>query len=175
MAVNLVKSRNQKTNRALTAEWSTPQWLFDELDKEFHFTLDACAQPFNAKCKKFYSPKENGLEQSWKGETVFCCPPSGVKELRHWVEKASSEAKKKGTTVVMLLPVSTDSRWFKDNIYHQNGVVVRFLPGRIKFVNPIVPSWVNGNNEDEAHPVAGGMRPSMVVIFTGKKAKFCVE
>ena len=79
MAVNLVKSRNQKTNRALTAEWSTPQWLFDELDKEFHFTLDACAQPFNAKCKKFYSPKENGLEQSWKGEAVFCCPPSGVK------------------------------------------------------------------------------------------------
>lgn len=69
MAVNLVKSRNQKTNRALTAEWSTPQWLFDELDKEFHFTLDACAQPFNAKCKKFYSPKENGLEQNWKDES----------------------------------------------------------------------------------------------------------
>ena len=63
MAVNLVKSRNQKTNRALTAEWSTPQWLFDELDKEFHFTLDACAQPFNAKCKKFYSPKGTKLER----------------------------------------------------------------------------------------------------------------
>ena len=106
---------------------------------------------------------------------MFCCPPSGVKELRQWVEKASAEAKKKGTTVVMLLPVSTDSRWFKDNIYHQNGVVVRFLPERVKFVNPIVPSWVNGNNEDETHPVVGGMRPSMVVIFTGKKTKFRVE
>ena len=25
-----------------TDEWSTPQELFNELDKEFHFTLDPC-------------------------------------------------------------------------------------------------------------------------------------
>ena len=31
--------------------WATPQEFFDELDAEFHFTLDPCATPENAKCK----------------------------------------------------------------------------------------------------------------------------
>ena len=33
--------------------WETPQDFFDNLDKEFHFTLDACALPENAKCKRY--------------------------------------------------------------------------------------------------------------------------
>ena len=28
-----------------TCEWATPQDLFDKLDSEFNFTLDACATP----------------------------------------------------------------------------------------------------------------------------------
>lgn len=31
-------------------EWETPQALFDELNKEFHFTLDVCATEKNRKC-----------------------------------------------------------------------------------------------------------------------------
>lgn len=169
--INTSKSINSHKNRALTAEWSTPQELFDELDKEFNFTLDACAQPFNAKCKRYFSPAENGLEQDWKGETVFCNPPSGKKNFCQWVSKARTESLKKKTTVVMLLPVSTDSSWFKDYIYHKKGVTVRFLPERVKFENPTVPSWINGNKNGSS----GSFRPSMVVIFKGNKKKFCVE
>ena len=33
-----------------TPEWGTPQWLFDALHRRFHFTLDVCATPENAKC-----------------------------------------------------------------------------------------------------------------------------
>lgn len=56
-------------------EWSTPQDLFDELDAEFHFTLDPCATKQNAKCKKFYTAEDDGLEKSWGG--VFClCKPA---------------------------------------------------------------------------------------------------
>lgn len=36
-------------------DWETPQDLFDELDREFHFTLDAAASPSNAKCAKYYT------------------------------------------------------------------------------------------------------------------------
>lgn len=44
-------------------EWPTPQWLFDLLHAEFAFTLDPCAQPDSAKCKKFYTPEQDGLSE----------------------------------------------------------------------------------------------------------------
>lgn len=166
-----MKSLNTNRNKALTAEWSTPLPLFKLLDNEFHFTLDACAQPFNAKCKKFFSPKVDGLTKSWNGETVFCCPPSGARNFRLWTKKAFDEAKQRNTTVVMLLPVSTDSKWFWDNIYLQNGVTIRFLKERVKFENPAVPSWVNGNKSG----TQSGMRPTMVVIFRGDNKPFHCE
>ena len=47
--------------------WATPQDFFDELDREFHFTLDPCALPENAKCSRFFTPEDNGLVQKWGG------------------------------------------------------------------------------------------------------------
>lgn len=50
-----------------TDEWATPQDLFDKLDATFHFTLDPCATPENAKCAKFYTKEQDGLKQDWGG------------------------------------------------------------------------------------------------------------
>lgn len=52
-----------------TPEWATPQSLFDELNAEFHFTLDPCATKENAKCPKFYTKEDDGLSQNWEGGT----------------------------------------------------------------------------------------------------------
>lgn len=41
--------------------WETPQNLFDELDAEFHFTLDAAASEENHKCTRYFTQKEDGL------------------------------------------------------------------------------------------------------------------
>lgn len=68
-------------------DWATPQDLFDELDKEFHFTLDPCATPETAKCAKFYTEEDDGLAQDWTGETVFCNPPYSDKQQTEWVKK----------------------------------------------------------------------------------------
>lgn len=46
-------------------DWATPQDFFDELDKEFHFDLDPCADAENAKCKEFFTKEQNGLLQDW--------------------------------------------------------------------------------------------------------------
>ena len=67
-------------------EWATPQYLFDELDAEFHFTLDPCSTDENAKCRKYYTKEQDGLRQDWTGETVFCNPPYG-REIGPWVRK----------------------------------------------------------------------------------------
>ena len=41
--------------------WETPQALFNELDRDFHFTLDPCSTHENAKCQKHFTIVENGL------------------------------------------------------------------------------------------------------------------
>lgn len=52
-------------------DWETPQKLFDQLNEEFHFTLDAASSDQNAKCEHHYTASNSGLEHSWEGETVF--------------------------------------------------------------------------------------------------------
>ena len=48
-------------------EWATPQDFFDKLDSEFNFTLDPCATTENAKCKKFFTKEQDGLNKNWTG------------------------------------------------------------------------------------------------------------
>lgn len=114
-----------------TDVWSTPQDFYDNLNKEFNFNLDPCALPENAKCERYFTPDMDGLKQDWGGSIVFCNPPYGRK-IYDWVKKASEESKKLNTTVVMLIPARTDTRYFHDYIYHK-AKEVRFVRGRLKF------------------------------------------
>lgn len=128
-------------------EWATPQDLFDELDREFRFTMDAAATRENAKCVNYLGPdhddpyQRDALGVAWDDElgpeVVFCNPP--YSKCREFVAKAAQEAARGAATVVMLLPARTDTRWFHDYIYDQAaripypGVEIRFLKGRLKF------------------------------------------
>ena len=69
-----------------TDDWETPQYLFDLLNDEFHFTLDVCASEKNAKVKNYYTKERDGLSQDWTGHTVWCNPPYG-REMPLWIEK----------------------------------------------------------------------------------------
>ena len=124
--------------------WETPKDLFDKLNNEFHFTLDVCATPENAKCDSFYTKEQDGLSQQWKG-VVWCNPPYG-KQIGSWVRRGFF-ASISGNTVVMLLPARTDTRWFHEYIYGK--AEIRFIRGRLKF----------GGSKNSA-PF-----PSMIVVF----------
>ena len=108
----------------------TPQALFDQLDAEFHFTLDAAASDNNAKCARYFTADDDGRVESWAGETVWCNPPFG-KPLKQWVEKAYREAGG-GATVVMLLPVGSDMDWWHTWVMVADEV--RFIRGRVAFL-----------------------------------------
>lgn len=54
-----------------TDAWATPKAFFTELDKEFHFDLDPCADEFNHKCEKYYTIADNGLLKEWGGIGYF--------------------------------------------------------------------------------------------------------
>lgn len=128
--------------------WETPQSFFDELDKEFHFDLDACALSNNAKCKKYITPEQDGLSVPWNGQTIWCNPPYG-RSIGKWVKKAY-ETSLQNKTVVMLLPARTDTQWFHDYIYFNSEV--RFVKGGLKF----------------GHSLSNAPFPSMIVIFRRK-------
>ena len=129
--------------------WETPQWLFDKLDKEFHFTLDVCALPETAKCEKYYTPQIDGLKQDWEDNICWMNPPYG-REIGVQIEKAYNESLK-GATVVCLIPSRTDTKYWHD--YCMKASEIRFIKGRLKF----------GDSKNSA-PF-----PSAIVIFNGKQ------
>ena len=137
-----------------TSEWSTPQAFFDKLDAEFHFGLDPCATPQNAKCKKFFTEEDNGLVQDWSGYgAVFVNPPYG-RTIAQWTAKAIHEARR-GVIVVMLLPARTDTRWWHDHIMAR-ATEIRFIRNRLYFTDQ--------NGKRGRSPM-----PSAVVVFVGPR------
>lgn len=112
------------------SDWETPQKLFNELNDEFHFTLDPCATDLNHKCKKYFTIKENGLIQDWSKDIVFMNPPYG-REIKKWIKKAYEESLK-GAIVVCLIPSRTDTSYWHE--YCMKGEI-RFIRGRLKFSN----------------------------------------
>ncbi len=111
-------------------DWETPQKFFDDLDREFHFKLDACALKSNRKCDRYYSRRDNSLNKDWfPFLSVWMNPPYG-REIPKWVEKAYEESQK-GCTVVCLVPARTDTQWWHE--FCMKGEI-RFIKGRLKFV-----------------------------------------
>ena len=125
-----------------SAEWATPTAFFEELNREFGFTLDPCCTVDNRKCDRFYTKEDDGLSQDWSGEIVFCNPPYGT-ELPKWVAKCHHESLK-GTTVVMLIPARTDTRYFHEYIYMGN---TKSVSSRVGYISTTVnnphrsPQW----------------------------------
>jgi len=109
-------------------EWVTPTYIYNQLNREFRFTLDPCCTIENKKCKKFYTIKEDGLKQDWSKDVVFMNPPYG-QQIKLWIKKAYEESLK-GATVVCLIPARTDTTYWHDYCFKGQ---IRFIKGRIKF------------------------------------------
>jgi len=146
-------------------ERETPQWLWEELDLEFDFDLDAAATPENAKISIYYTKEDSSLELPWYNaaqgiRTIWVNPPYG-KEVKYWVEKAYTESQK-GAVVVMLLPARTDTGWFHDYILGK--AEIRYLRGRLIFEEDGEPIKCL-NQKTGKMQVCGAPFPSIIVIF----------
>lgn len=126
-------------------EWTTPRWLFDELDAEFHFDLDAASTHENALCEMHYTAEEDGLSQPWEDRHVWCNPPYG-REVARWVKKAAETSG--GGVVCLLIAARPDTRYWHEWVAGKASEV-RFIKGRLKF----------GGSE------SGAPFPSAVVIY----------
>ncbi|GIN38409.1 phage N-6-adenine-methyltransferase [Heyndrickxia oleronia] len=131
-------------------DWETPQDFFNKVNKEFNFTLDVCAVPETAKCKRYFTPEIDGLKQDWSKDICWMNPPYGREQIK-WIKKAYQESLK-GATVVCLIPARPDTIVWHEYIFPN--AEVRFIKGRLKFVGA----------------ETGALFPSALVIF-GEKAE----
>lgn len=112
---------------------ATPQWLFDELNREFHFDVDGAADGDSSLCGLYLS---DALHDDWSGgrkrpSRVFLNPPYG-RDIGRWTTKAIVEVDAgHAEIVVLLLPARTDTSWFRKLVEY--AAEVRFIPGRLKF------------------------------------------
>jgi phage N-6-adenine-methyltransferase len=114
--------------------WQTPLDLFNQLDNEFHFILDACTSEDNPLgTPYFYTEREHGLCNPWAPCPVFVNPPYSRKFIVQWLQKAVFEQIYNKVTSVFLLPSRTGTNWFHTFIYNKENVEIRFLKGRLKF------------------------------------------
>jgi phage N-6-adenine-methyltransferase len=158
-------------------EFETPQWLFDELDKEFHFDLDVAANYKNSKCDdSYYSIENTGLDRDWSrnGSVVWMNPPYSRGQLDKWCKKAYKESQK-GVTVVGLLPVDTSTKWFHEWIYDKQDKIINIFSGQelgyIKYNTAIEIRFLNRRLKFELNGIPQGTArfSSMIVIWRGIK------
>ena len=132
-------------------EWETPQDLYDSLNLEFKFSLDAAATQENRKCLHYIPRESDSLTAPWFDivgtRPIWLNPP--YSKIGQFMEKAYREAEK-GCTVVCLIPSRTDTRWWHD--YVMKAQEIRLIKGRLKF----------GGSTNSA-PF-----PSAIVIFRGE-------
>lgn len=151
-----------------STSWATPAQIFDKLNDEFHFGLDAAADDDNTKVPVRYltGPCIAGLNgpECWCGlctrwsrmipgtHSAWVNPPYG-RGLYEWVSKCSSEAFDGNITVVALLPDSLDTSWFR--WVFATAWEIRIVVGRIQFdgttsSNPcgsVIAVWRPGRRE----------------------------
>lgn len=123
--------------------WMTPPHIIEDLENEFGELYDPCP--------KNHDFSFDGLEVTWSKELAcFVNPP--YSRIKDWVKKCYDEWKL-GSTVILLIPARTCTKYFHD--YINNNAEIRFIKGRVKFIHP------DGRHKKPA-PF-----PSILCIFKG--------
>jgi len=107
----------------MSDHWSTPKWLYNQLNAEFDFNDDPCPLHGN-----------HGLQREW-GSRTFMNPP--YSKPAPWIKKAYEESLK-GKLVVGLLRGDSSTKWFHNWVYGK--AELRFIKGRLKFGNENKPA-----------------------------------
>lgn len=140
-------------------EWETPPALFEILENEFGFKVDAAASDWNALCPTWINQEMDALKTPWQGfETpdgelswgaVFCNPP--YSKLPAFFERAYTQSQEfPFTPIVLLVPAYTETRYWTD--YATKAHEIRFLKGRLSFL-------------EGGKPKSTARFPSALVIF----------
>lgn len=140
-------------------DWETPQELFDNLNNEFDFELDAFASDKNAKCKHFFTEQDDSLQQDWtKYKSIFINPPYTSKVQDEVLKKINDTISSNWRgVIVLLIPARTDTKRWHDYIFNKADDI-RFIKGRLRF-------------EIDGVPRGSSTFPSAVIVYDSRNKK----
>ena len=141
--------------------WGTDPVIFNAMNKEFNFSLDAAANDKNHKCDLYFTKDNSALDKDWNFSmrhkpnfNVWINPPYGNGYIKKFMEKCI-EQKAKSVTSVLLVPATLDAQWLPIDQISEIRIVTG---GRLSFYHPITGKKANGNTKG-----------SMFVIFRPTK------
>ena len=153
-------------------DWRTPDAIFDTLNTEYHFTLDAAASAENTKCPAFFdgkTPETDALLMPWGNDgsdgrrvwsfRAYVNPPYQPKgAVETWLKRGLEQAAQ-GVFSVFLVPMATSVAWFND-------LVVPYAEwhsfrGRIAFDDPTA---LDDDDETRSSP----KQDNLLVIYNPK-------
>ena len=105
--------------------WQTPPEIFNKLNAEFKFDLDAAADYETKRLPRFLY---DALNCEWDGKRIWLNPPYG-KMLDPFIRKAALEASK-GKTIVALIPFRCRAGWWHECIIDK-AIEVRCIRKRV--------------------------------------------
>lgn len=125
-------------------DYATPRELIRALEHRLRiasFRMDLAASPENAVTEHFFSEEEDALKYPWRNAIKdgegwdWLNPPYA--NIEPWTKKSIVEAKEFGAKIVMLVPSSVGSLWWKKFVA-PHAYVVHLSP-RITFVGCSTP------------------------------------
>lgn len=136
------------------SEWYTPPALIQAIERAQggRFSLDVAtcrAAPWQPSAIA-YSSWNDGLVTAWGGHRlVWCNPPYGRNITAKWCAKAIEELERARAVqlpvmIAMLLPASTDAKWWHALL--EAGASVVFLRGRLSFIDGRTGKATGGNS-----------------------------
>lgn len=109
---------------------ATPVYFYAWLDAQLHFTIDVCADERNHKHPRYFSERDNGLAQSWAGETFFMNPPYG-RQTGEWMRKARDEAMFSRAMGACLVPARVGVTWWREAVKCLDGAAGKLRDVRV--------------------------------------------
>lgn len=145
MPIAMVKTLTPREQKDL---WRTPPDFFARAARRYGpFDLDVAATLDNRLCAAWFGPgsplAEDALGTSWAlaedGPTRAWCNPPYTRNAA-FVAKAAGEAQAGRAQTTLLLPSTTDVRWWHRHVWQETGprpgVLVEFLSPRVRFLRP---------------------------------------
>lgn len=147
------------TNEVYRDLTRTPQWLFEALNAEFKFCLDAAALPETAMCERFITPQIDSLKVGWgdfihpsvRSPMAWLNPP--YSNLTPWIKKCLAE-KDNGIGSVVLIPEDSSAEWWPGDACSEIRRIVgyrdecgKWRSGRISFINAKTGEEMGSNNK----------------------------